>query len=145
MRAQTRRQVFFLHNRVQSIYGLANDLRAHLPGVRLAVAHGQMEEHELEKTMVSFLKKDLDMLVCTTIIESGVDIPSVNTIFIDQAQALGLSQLYQLRGRVGRGKQRAFCYLLVPRTGQLESVAKERLRILQPKHRARERTADRPI
>ncbi|MCB9072678.1 MAG: transcription-repair coupling factor [Bdellovibrionaceae bacterium] len=124
-------QIFFLHNRVQSIYGLADELRSHLPGIRLGVAHGQMEEDALEKTMVSFLKKDLDLLLCTTIIESGVDIPSVNTIFIDQAQALGLSQLYQLRGRVGRGKQRAFCYLLVPRSGQLDTVAKERLRILQ--------------
>lgn len=124
-------QVFFLHNRVQSIYTLADELRSHLPGVRLGVAHGQMDEDTLEKTMAAFFKKELDVLLCTTIIESGMDIPNANTIFIDQAQALGLSQLYQLRGRVGRGKQRAFCYLLVPRNMQLDTIAKERLRVLQ--------------
>lgn len=124
-------QVFFLHNRVQSIYSLADELRSHLPGIRLGIAHGQMDEDTLEKTMVAFFKKDLDILLCTTIIESGMDIPNANTIFIDQAHALGLSQLYQLRGRVGRGKQRAFCYLLVPRNLQLDSIAKERLRVLQ--------------
>lgn len=124
-------QIFFLHNRVQSIYNLADELRSHLPGIRLGVAHGQMDEDTLEKTMVAFFKKDLDILLCTTIIESGMDIPNANTIFIDQAHALGLSQLYQLRGRVGRGKQRAFCYLLVPRNMQLDTIAKERLRILQ--------------
>lgn len=124
-------QVFFLHNRVQSIYALAEELRANLPGVKLAVAHGQMDEKDLEKTIVAFFNKEIDMLVCTTIIESGMDIPNANTMFVDQAQALGLSQLYQLRGRVGRSKQRAFCYLLIPRQGQIEDVAKERLRILQ--------------
>lgn len=124
-------QVFFLHNRVNSIYSLADDLRQNLPGVKMAVAHGQMNEHELEKTIVAFFNKEIDMLVCTTIIESGMDIPNANTMFVDQAQALGLSQLYQLRGRVGRSKQRAFCYLLIPRTGNIDDVAKERLRILQ--------------
>jgi transcription-repair coupling factor (superfamily II helicase) len=124
-------QIFFLHNRVQSIYALADELRENLPNVKMAVAHGQMEEHELEKTIVSFFNKEIDMLVCTTIIESGMDIPNANTMFVDQAQALGLSQLYQLRGRVGRGKQRAFCYLLIPRSGSIDDVAKERLRILQ--------------
>ncbi len=124
-------QVFFLHNRVQSIYGLADELRESMPGVKMAVAHGQLEEHELEKTIVAFFNKEIDMLICTTIIESGMDIPNANTMFVDQAQALGLSQLYQLRGRVGRGKQRAFCYLLIPRSGGLDDVAKERLRILQ--------------
>jgi len=124
-------QIFFLHNRVQSIYALADELRQNLPGVRMAVAHGQMDEHELEKTIVSFFNKEIDMLICTTIIESGMDIPNANTMFVDQANTLGLSQLYQLRGRVGRSKQRAFCYLLVPRTGKIDDVAKERLRILQ--------------
>jgi transcription-repair coupling factor (superfamily II helicase) len=124
-------QVFFLHNRVQSIYALADELRSLLPEVRLAVAHGQMDEDSLEKTIVSFFNKDIDMLVCTTIIESGMDIPNANTMFVDQAHALGLSQLYQLRGRVGRGKQRAFCYLLIPRSGSIDDIAKERLRILQ--------------
>lgn len=124
-------QVFFLHNRVQSIYALADELRSLLPEVRLAVAHGQMDEDSLEKTIVSFFNKEVDMLVCTTIIESGMDIPNANTMFVDQAHALGLSQLYQLRGRVGRGKQRAFCYLLIPRSGSIDDIAKERLRILQ--------------
>ncbi len=124
-------QVFFLHNRVQSIYALADELRTNLPGVRMSVAHGQMDEDSLEKTIVSFFNREIDMLVCTTIIESGMDIPNANTMFVDQANALGLSQLYQLRGRVGRGKQRAFCYLLIPRSGGIDDVAKERLRILQ--------------
>lgn len=124
-------QVFFLHNRVNSIYNLAGELREALPKVRMAVAHGQMDEHELEKTIVQFFNKEIDMLVCTTIIESGMDIPNANTMFVDQAQALGLSQLYQLRGRVGRSKQRAFCYLLIPRSGNIPDIAKERLRILQ--------------
>jgi transcription-repair coupling factor (superfamily II helicase) len=124
-------QIFFLHNRVHSIYELADSLRSALPKVRMAVAHGQMDEHELEKTIVAFFNKEIDMLVCTTIIESGMDIPNANTMFVDQAQALGLSQLYQLRGRVGRSKQRAFCYLLIPRHGKIEDIAKERLRILQ--------------
>lgn len=124
-------QIFFLHNRVQSIYTLADELREALPKVRMAVAHGQMDEHELEKTIVSFFNKEIDMLVCTTIIESGMDIPNANTMFVDQAHALGLSQLYQLRGRVGRSKQRAFCYLLIPRSGNIDDIAKERLRILQ--------------
>ncbi len=124
-------QVFFLHNRVQSIYALADELRENIPDVKMAVAHGQMNEHDLEKTIVSFFNKELDMLICTTIIESGMDIPNANTMFVDQAHALGLSQLYQLRGRVGRGKQRAFCYLLIPRSGSIDDVAKERLRILQ--------------
>lgn len=124
-------QIFFLHNRVQSIYALADELRELLPEAKLAVAHGQMEEHALEKTIVSFFNKEIDMLICTTIIESGMDIPNANTMFVDQAHALGLSQLYQLRGRVGRGKQRAFCYLLIPRSGNIEDIAKERLRILQ--------------
>jgi len=124
-------QIFFLHNRVQSIYGLADELRQNLPGVKMAVAHGQMDEHELEKTIVAFFNKEIDMLVCTTIIESGMDIPNANTMFVDQANALGLSQLYQLRGRVGRSKHRAFCYLLIPRSGNIDDVAKERLRILQ--------------
>lgn len=124
-------QIFFLHNRVQSIYALSDDLRANLPGVRMAVAHGQMDENSLEKTIVAFFNREIDMLVCTTIIESGMDIPNANTMFVDQAHALGLSQLYQLRGRVGRGKQRAFCYLLIPRSGGIDDIAKERLRILQ--------------
>lgn len=107
-------QVFFLHNKVQSIDAIASELREILPSVRMAIAHGQMNEGQLEKTMIKFFNHDLDILVCTTIIESGMDIPRANTMFINDAQQFGLSQLYQLRGRVGRSKDRAYCYLLVP-------------------------------
>lgn len=124
-------QIFFLHNRVQSIYGLHDELRSFLGDFRIAVAHGQMKEDELEKTMVSFFNHEVDILLCTTIIESGMDIPRANTMFIDQAHQLGLSQLYQLRGRVGRSKERAYCYLLLPRNRQLDKQAQERLKILQ--------------
>jgi len=124
-------QVYFIHNRVQSIYGLADELRQLLPDVRIKVGHGQMEEHELEQTMVSFFNHEVDVLVCTTIVESGVDVSSANTIFVDNAHQMGLSQLYQLRGRVGRSKQRAYCYLLIPKGKNIDKVAQERLRIIQ--------------
>lgn len=124
-------QVFFIHNRIESIYGLLDDLRSFLPDVRIGLAHGQMEEGQLEKVMVSFFNHELDMLVCTTIIESGVDIPRANTMFIDNAHQLGLSQLYQLRGRVGRSKERAYCYFLVPANRKIEKDAQERLRVIQ--------------
>jgi transcription-repair coupling factor (superfamily II helicase) len=124
-------QVYFIHNRVQSIYGLADKLRELLPEVRFKVAHGQMEEGELEKAMVAFFHHEIDMLVCTTIVESGMDVAAANTMFIDNAQQLGLSQLYQLRGRVGRSKERAYCYLLVPNHRQIDKDAQERLKIIQ--------------
>ncbi|NQY99176.1 MAG: transcription-repair coupling factor [Bdellovibrionales bacterium] len=124
-------QVFFVHNRVQSIYALADELRTVLPEIRMAVGHGQMEEGELEKVMVSFFNHEIDLLLCTTIIESGVDIPKANTMFINDAHQFGLSQLYQLRGRVGRSKERAYCYLLVPPGKRLEKDAQERLKVLQ--------------
>lgn len=124
-------QVFFLHNRVQSIDNLASELRELLPEVRFAVGHGQMDEEQLEKTMVSFFNKEVDVLICTTIIESGMDVPNANTMFIDNAHQLGLSQLYQLRGRVGRGKERAYCYLIVPANKKLDKEAQERLRVIQ--------------
>jgi transcription-repair coupling factor (superfamily II helicase) len=107
-------QVYFLHNRVASIEGIAFDLRQALPGVRFAIGHGQMGEDFLEDTMIKFVNKEIDVLICTTIIESGTDIPNANTMIINDAQNLGLSQLYQLRGRVGRSKERAYCYLLIP-------------------------------
>lgn len=124
-------QIFFIHNRIESIYGLVDDLRAFLPDVRMSLAHGQMEEGELEKVMVSFFNHEIDMLVCTTIIESGMDIPRANTMFIDKAHQLGLSQLYQLRGRVGRSKERAYCYLLVPADRRIDAHAQERLKVIQ--------------
>ena len=124
-------QIYFIHNRVQSIYALADQLREIVPGVRFRVAHGQMEEGELEKAMVEFFHHEIDMLICTTIVESGMDVSSANTMFIDNAQQLGLSQLYQLRGRVGRSKERAYCYLLIPNQRKIEKDAQERLRIIQ--------------
>ena len=124
-------QVFFLHNRIQSIYELTDRLRQLLPDMRIAIGHGQMPEETLEKTMVKFFNHELDVLVCTAIIESGMDIPKANTIFIDNAQQLGVSQLYQLRGRVGRSKERAYCYLVVPANKKLDKDAQERIRIIQ--------------
>lgn len=124
-------QIYFIHNRVQSIYGLADELREILPGVRMRVAHGQMNEDELEGAMLAFFNHEIDMLVCTAIVESGMDVPRANTMFIDQAHMFGLSQLYQLRGRVGRSKARAYCYLLMPKDRKLEPQAQERLKIIQ--------------
>lgn len=124
-------QVYFIHNRVQSIYGIADELKQIVPELRLRVGHGQMDEDELEKTMVAFFQHEIDVLVCTTIVESGMDVPRANTMFIDQAHTLGLSQLYQLRGRVGRSKQRAYCYLLLPRNHTLDKTAQERLKVIQ--------------
>ncbi|MCB0350159.1 MAG: transcription-repair coupling factor [Bdellovibrionales bacterium] len=124
-------QTFFLHNRVQSIDEMAAQIRSIVPSARIAVAHGQMDEDLLEKTMLRFYHHELDVLVCTAIIESGMDIPRANTIFIDQAHTFGVSQLYQLRGRVGRSKERAYCYLLVPPDKRLDSTAQERLKIIQ--------------
>ncbi len=124
-------QIYFIHNRVQSIYGLADQLKKIVPDVRCKVAHGQMEEGELEKVMIEFFHHEIDMLICTTIVESGMDVSAANTMFIDNSQQLGLSQLYQLRGRVGRSKERAYCYLLIPNHRRIEKDAQERLRIIQ--------------
>lgn len=124
-------QVYFIHNRVQSIYGIADEVRAIVPKARIRVAHGQMDEHELEKTMLEFFHHEVDVLVCTAIVESGMDIPRANTMFIDSAHMFGLSQLYQLRGRVGRSKARAYCYLMLPRGKKIEKDAQERLKIIQ--------------
>lgn len=124
-------QVYYVHNRVQSIYGIYDELKNLMPDIRIAVGHGQMPEHELEKVMLAFFNHEIDVLLSTTIIESGVDIPNANTMFIDQAQQFGLSQLYQLRGRVGRSKNKAYCYLLIPKGRQIDKDALERLKILQ--------------
>jgi transcription-repair coupling factor (superfamily II helicase) len=124
-------QVFFLHNRVQSIQSVVDDIRQIVPEARIRFGHGQMDEHELEKVMVSFFTHQIDVLVCTTIIEAGIDNPRANTMFIDNAHQFGLSQLYQLRGRVGRSKDRAYCYLLIPANKRIEADAQERLKIIQ--------------
>lgn len=124
-------QVYFIHNRVQSLYGLADELRQISPDARMKVAHGQMEEHELETAMLAFFNHEIDVLICTAIVESGMDVPRANTMFIDQAHMFGLSQLYQLRGRVGRSKARAYCYLLLPKNKKIEKDAQERLKVIQ--------------
>jgi transcription-repair coupling factor (superfamily II helicase) len=124
-------QVYFIHNRVQTIYGIADEVRAIVPKARIRVAHGQMDEHELEKTMLEFFHHEIDVLICTSIVESGMDIPRANTMFIDSAHMFGLSQLYQLRGRVGRSKARAYCYLMMPKDKKLDKDAQERLKIIQ--------------
>lgn len=120
-------QVYFLHNRVESIYHVAHHIEQLVPNARCKVAHGQMGDDELEETMFEFYHKKFDVLVCTTIVESGLDIPNVNTIIIDNADKLGLSQLYQLRGRVGRAKVQAYAYLLYRRGKTLTTIAEQRL------------------
>jgi transcription-repair coupling factor (superfamily II helicase) len=124
-------QVFFVHNRVQTIEGMAQLIRELLPNVRVAWAHGQMEEEKLERIMTSFLAHELDVLVATSIIESGLDMPRVNTIIIDRADRFGLAQLYQLRGRVGRSNHRAFAYLMTPPGERLTAEARRRLAALE--------------
>ncbi|ETR69662.1 MAG: hypothetical protein OMM_03789 [Candidatus Magnetoglobus multicellularis str. Araruama] len=123
-------QIFFIHNNINTIYSIASYLQKLVPEVRLAVAHGRMSETELESVMVDFLKHQLDLIVCTTIIESGIDIPSANTIFINRAERFGLSQIYQLRGRVGRSGDVAFAYLFVPPESQLKKNAMKRMKVL---------------
>jgi transcription-repair coupling factor (superfamily II helicase) len=123
-------QVFFLHNRVETIDETAERVRALVPDARVAVAHGQMAEGRLEEVMLSFLRGDADVLVCTTIVESGLDIPSANTLIIERADELGLAQLYQIRGRVGRSRERAYAYLLYPSAAALSEEAGQRLATL---------------
>jgi transcription-repair coupling factor (superfamily II helicase) len=124
-------QVFFVHNRIDTIYSVAARLQKLVPKARLAVAHGRMLERDLERAMVDFVNRRIDVLVSTTIIESGLDIPNVNTILINRADCFGLADLYQLRGRVGRYKHRAYAYLLVPGERALTEIARKRLKTLQ--------------
>jgi transcription-repair coupling factor (superfamily II helicase) len=120
-------QVYYVHNRVETIYSAAAMIQRLVPQARLGVAHGQMSERELEKVMLRFVMDELDVLAATTIIENGLDIPRVNTIIIDRADVYGMSQLYQLRGRVGRSDRRAYAYLLIPSDEALSDVARKRL------------------
>ena len=120
-------QVYFIHNRVESIYSLANLVTKLVPTARVVVAHGQMGEKELEKVMLKFIRDEADVLVATTIVENGLDIPRANTILINRADRLGLAELYQLRGRVGRSPVRAYAYLLVPPERILSEIARKRL------------------
>ena len=124
-------QIFFVHNRVHNIEAMATFLRKLIPEATLGIAHGQMDKGALEKVMLSFLKKDYDVLLCTSLIESGLDIPSANTIIINRADRFGLSQLYQLRGRVGRSHHRAYAYMLVPDEASLTPEAMKRLGALE--------------
>jgi transcription-repair coupling factor (superfamily II helicase) len=124
-------QVFFVHNRVESIISLAAMIKRLVPKARVVVGHGQMREAELEKVMLQFIRDEADVLVSTTIIENGLDIPRANTIVINRADRMGLSELYQLRGRVGRSNQRAYAYLLVPPDTTLTTIARQRLAALK--------------
>ncbi|MBI5327996.1 MAG: transcription-repair coupling factor [Deltaproteobacteria bacterium] len=124
-------QIFFVHNRVQGIAAMADYLKRIVPEARAGVAHGQMHEKELEKIMAAFINKEYDILLSTSIIESGLDIPSANTILINRADRFGLAEIYQLRGRVGRSSHRAYAYLLTPPELTLTEDAKKRLKVLQ--------------
>ncbi len=123
-------QIFFIHNNIKTIFKTAENLQKLVPEVRIGVAHGRLSESNLEKVMVQFINRDIDMLVCTTIVESGLDIPSANTMIINRADKFGLAQIYQLRGRIGRGMDQAYAYLFVPDEHKLTRNAKKRLAAL---------------
>ncbi len=124
-------QIFFLHNRVEQLDSIRDILQRLVPDMKICVAHGQMESKVLETKMLDFMNGDYDMLLCTTIIESGIDIPNANTIIINQAQNFGLSDLHQLRGRVGRSNKRAFCYLIVPPMTTISDDSRRRLKAIE--------------
>ena len=132
IRKELRRQgqIFFVHNNIQSIDRIAGKLKRLVPEVRLDVAHGRMDEDKLEQVMFFFMNKEIDLLVCTTIIESGLDITSANTIIVNRADRFGLAQMYQLRGRVGRADEQAYAYLLIPHESLLGKDAQKRLKVL---------------
>jgi transcription-repair coupling factor (superfamily II helicase) len=124
-------QVYFIHNRVETIFAQAGRIRALMPGARVGVGHGQMADAELEKIILGFMRHEFDVLVSTSIVENGLDIPAANTMIIENADRFGLSELYQLRGRVGRSNRRAYAYLLVPADGTLSDIARKRLAALK--------------
>ena len=124
-------QLFFMHNKVEELPAISDILHRLVPDMKICVAHGQMESGELEDRMLSFMRGDYDMLLCTTIIENGLDIPNANTIIVNQAQNIGLSDLHQLRGRVGRSNRKAFCYLIVPPLISLSDDARRRLKAIE--------------
>jgi transcription-repair coupling factor (superfamily II helicase) len=123
-------QIFFIHNNIETIDKLEAKLKALVPEVRMAVAHGRMNEEDLEQVMMRFFKREIDMLLCTTIVESGLDIPSANTILVNRADKFGLAQMYQLRGRVGRSDEQAYAYLFIPHESLLTQEAQKRLKVL---------------
>lgn len=122
-------QVFFVHNRIETIQAIADHIKRIVPRARIAVGHGQMKEHQLEEVMHAFVRGEVDVLVSTMIVESGLDVPNANTMFVNRADNFGLAQLYQLRGRVGRSHRRAYCYLIVPDT--VDPDAERRLEVLE--------------
>ena len=124
-------QIFFLHNKVEELPAIHDILHRLVPDMKICVAHGQMESKDLEDRMLSFMRGDYDLLLCTTIIENGLDIPNANTILVNQAQNIGLSDLHQLRGRVGRSNKKAFCYLIVPPLASITDDARRRLRAIE--------------
>ena len=124
-------QIYFIHNRVESIWEMAALAQKLVPSLRIGVGHGQLAEKELEKVMLKFMNHEYDMLMATTIVENGLDIPLANTILITRAENYGLSELYQLRGRVGRSDRRAYAYLLVPEDKELTDIARKRLAALK--------------
>ncbi len=124
-------QTFFVHNRITGLHAIAHDLQRLVPGIRVLVGHGQMPPRELEQVMLAFMRHEADVLVSTTIIESGIDIPTANTMFINRADHFGLAELHQLRGRVGRYKHRAYCYLLLPPDQTITEVAIKRLQAIE--------------
>jgi transcription-repair coupling factor (superfamily II helicase) len=124
-------QVYFVHNRVESIYEIASRIQELVPSARVCVGHGQMGENDLERVMLAFMSHEYDVLVATSIIENGLDIPLANTIIINRADRHGLSELYQLRGRVGRSNRRAYAYLLIPPEKELTEIARRRLAALK--------------
>ena len=124
-------QVFFLHNKVEELPAIYEILQRLIPDMRICMAHGQMEPKDLENRILNFMRGDYDMLLCTTIIENGLDIPNANTIIINQAQNIGLSDLHQLRGRVGRSNKKAFCYLIVPPMASITDDARRRLKAIE--------------
>ena len=124
-------QVFYLYNNIDQIYNTARKLQVLLPEARIGIAHGQMDRDEIENVMMQFNNHEMDVLVCTTIIENGIDIPNANTILIDNAQDFGLAQIYQIKGRVGRSDRVAYAYLMVPARRQLSEVAAKRLQAVK--------------
>ncbi len=123
-------QIFFVHNNIHSIWAISKKIKEAVPEVRLDVAHGRLPKNDLEKVMLRFMKKEIDLLVCTTIVESGLDIPSANTMLVSRADKFGLAQMYQLRGRVGRSDEQAYAYLFIPDESVLPVNAQKRLKIL---------------
>ena len=124
-------QIFFIHNRVEGIEKIASQLSKSIPEVKIAVANGQMHSRELEGVMKEFIKGNIDVLVCTVIIESGIDIPNANTLIVNRADMFGLADLYQLKGRVGRFKDKAYAYFLIPKGKVVSSESKRRLRAIE--------------